>query len=304
MAKPAVDPRIALWTLLAMVAFAANSVLCRMALGAQRIDPASFTAVRLATGAIALSLVAWAGRTARPPARVGAGGAAWRRWVPPLALFLYAACFSFAYRTLSAGAGALILFGSVQVTMIVGGLLGGERPRVLEWIGLLIALAGLVGLTSPGWISGPGPGSLTAPPFSGAVLMAVAGIAWGLYSLAGRGGGDPVAATRRNFLLAAPLALMVVAVAYSRIEVSRQGLMLATLSGALASGIGYVVWYSALRGLSATRAATVQLSVPVLAALGGVVLLAESVSFRLALAAVLVLGGVGLSILGRAPRRH
>jgi drug/metabolite transporter (DMT)-like permease len=316
MARPSVDPRIALWTLVAMVAFAANSVLCRMALGARRIDPASFTAVRLATGAIALSLIAWAGRAARPVGRSrgeaprgGARGTVWRRWASPVALFLYAACFSFAYLTLSAGAGALILFGAVQVTMIVAGLVGGERPRALEWLGLSVALGGLVLLTSPG-LSTPASTAaqsishgVAAPHFSGAVLMAVAGIAWGLYSLAGRGGTDPVRATTRNFLLAVPLALAVVAVAHSRIEVTRQGLVLATLSGALASGIGYVIWYAALRGLSATRAATVQLSVPVLAALGGVALLSETISFRLALATVLVLGGVGLSILGRAPRK-
>lgn len=306
MAKPAVDPRIALWTLLAMVAFAANSVLCRMALGAQRIDPASFTAVRLATGAIALSVIAWVGRAARPVARAGSAG--WRRWMPPIALFLYAACFSFAYLTLSAGAGALILFGAVQVTMIVAGLLSGERPRLLEWLGLGVALAGLVLLTSPGLATSgqvaanPVAGGLLAPPLSGAALMAVAGVAWGFYSLAGRGGSDPVAATMRNFQLAVPLALVVVVMAHPQIRISRPGLVLATLSGALASGLGYVLWYAALRGLSATRAATVQLSVPVLAALGGVALLAETISLRLALASVLVLGGVGLSILGRAPR--
>lgn len=286
------DPRTAALTGAAMVAFAANSVLCRLALGARHIDAASFTAVRLISGAVMLAVIGrWIGRRSRGSS-AGERPTGWRRWTPPVSLFLYAICFSFAYLTLSAGTGALILFGAVQVTMIAVGLAAGERPHAFEWSGLTIALGGLVFLVSPG---------LTAPPLAGAALMAVAGVSWGAYSLAGAGAQHPVAATSRNFLLAAPLAVAALVLLPGG-SATPEGLLLAALSGALASGLGYVLWYAALRGLAATRAATVQLSVPVLTALAGVAFLAERISPRLALASVVVLGGVGLSILGRAPR--
>jgi len=194
--------------------------------------------------------------------------------------------------SLSAGTGALILFGAVQATMIVSALRSGERPHRLEWCGLLLALAGLVYLVLPG---------LTAPPPGGSVLMAVAGTAWGFYSLRGRGAADPLLDTAGNFTRAVPFALAVSAIAFSKLHVSAAGLVLATASGALASGLGYVLWYAALRGLTATRAATVQLPVPVLTAIAGALVLSETITPRLVVATVLVLGGVALAVRGRVP---
>jgi drug/metabolite transporter (DMT)-like permease len=208
-----------------------------------------------------------------------------------LLLFLYAAAFSYAYNGLGAGAGALILFGSVQATMILFALRSGERPHVLEWSGLGLALTGLVYLVFPG---------LSAPPLLSSALMAVAGLAWGLYSLRGRGAMNPLEETTRNFVLALPPALLINLLMLRDAHVSRTGVVLAVLSGALASGVGYVVWYAALRGLTATRAATVQLAVPVLAAAGGVLFLSERISLRLLLAGVVILGGIGLALLGRS----
>lgn len=270
------------FTTVAMVAFASNSILCRLALGGGSIDPATFTTLRIASGAVTLFALA---ALTRRGARDAPGG-----WRSGFYLVLYAVTFSFAYLSLSAGTGALILFGCVQATMIAGALRSGERPGALEWAGIAIALGGLVFLTAPG---------LTAPSPAGSALMAAAGIAWGLYTLRGRGTGDPLVATSRNFMRAVPFALAVSFLMLSRREVSARGVLLAVSSGAAASGIGYVVWYAALRGLSATRAATVQLSVPVIAALGGVLFLSESVSPRLAGSAVLILGGVGLALAGR-----
>ncbi len=270
-------------TLFALVAFASNSILCRLALGNATIDPASFTSLRIASGAVTLSIIATLSR--RGAARHGGG------WMSAAFLFLYAAAFSFAYVTLPTGTGALILFGCVQLSMMMAALRAGERPRILEWAGLVIAFAGLVFLTAPG---------LTAPAPVGSALMALAGVAWGVYSIRGRRGSDPLLETTGNFVRAVPFALAVSLVMIARHHVSIQGCVLAVASGAVASGIGYVVWYAALRGLSATRAATVQLSVPVLAALGGILFLSEAVSLRLAASAMLILGGVGLALAGRA----
>lgn len=268
-------------TAFTLVAFASNSILCRLALAGGSIDPASFTTLRLASGATTLALIAvLSGR------RVRAGGG----WVSAFFLALYAIAFSLAYITLSAGTGALILFGCVQATMIIAALRSGERPGALQWAGLATALGGLVFLTAPG---------LAAPTPLGSLLMALAGFAWGVYTLRGRSGHDPLAATTRNFLRAVPFALAASLIMLGRRDISAHGAILAVASGALASGVGYVAWYAALRGLSATRAATVQLSVPVIAALGGVVFLSETVSPRLALSAVLILGGVGLTLAGR-----
>jgi drug/metabolite transporter (DMT)-like permease len=273
------------WTGFALVAFAANSVLCRLALGRAAIDAASFSTIRLASGAgVLLIITAVVNRKA--PA-LGRGNP-----VSALFLFLYAAAFSFAYNGLGAGAGALILFGSVQATMILFALGSGERPRVLEWAGLGLALSGLVYLVFPGLAA--------APPLLSSASMAVAGISWGLYSLRGRGAESPLVATTRNFVLALPPALIVNLLMLRAAHVSRTGVMLAVLSGALASGVGYVVWYAALRGLTATRAATVQLAVPVLAASGGVLFLSERITLRLLLAAFVILGGVALALTARA----
>jgi drug/metabolite transporter (DMT)-like permease len=206
-------------------------------------------------------------------------------------LWVYVAAFSFAYITLSAGTGALILFGAVQLTMFAVGLRDGERFTALAWAGFALAVAGLLYLVSPG---------LAAPPLAGTLLMAAAGIAWGVYSLRGRGAGEPVAATAGNFVRAAPLALMLSLVFASQFKVSSPGVLLAIASGAVTSGLGYVLWYAALPHLSALRAATVQLSVPPLAAIGGVLLLSEALTMRLLLASAAILGGIALVLASRA----
>jgi drug/metabolite transporter (DMT)-like permease len=269
-------------TVVAMTAFATNSVLCRMALGAHAVDAASFTAVRLASGAVILAVLTI---FLRDYHALAAGS-----WLSGFQLFLYAVAFSFAYLSLSAGTGSLILFGSVQATMIISGLRSGERPHVLQWAGLAIALAGLIYLVFPG---------ITAPSPGGSLLMALAGTAWGLYSLRGRGAKDPVYQTAGNFIRAVPFALVVWAASVHGLHAEPRGILLAILSGSLASGIGYVIWYTALRGLSSTRAATVQLSVPVLAAFGGVIFLAEIVTLRLVVASILILGGVALTAIAK-----
>lgn len=264
-------------TLLAMVAFAANSLLCRMALGEGHIDAASFTTVRMASGALTLFLIVlpqWR-RSGRAPAD----------WRSVAMLFAYMAFFSFAYLSLSVGTGALLLFGAVQLTMFVAALRAGERFAPASWAGLALAVTGLVYLLWPG---------VTAPDPLGAGLMIAAGTAWGLYSLLGRSMRNPLEATANNFILAVPLALVVSLLFLGDLRLSHEGLTLAALSGAVASGLGYVAWYAALKGLTAARAATVQLSVPVLAAVGGVVLLAEPVTSRLVLASAATLGGIAI----------
>lgn len=274
--------RLLILTVLAMVAFAGNSLLCRIALKHTAIDPASFTTLRLASGALVLWLVAR--RQAQgAPARTGAGN-----WPSALALFAYAAGFSFAYVSLPAGTGALLLFGAVQATMIGYGLARGERFRRPQLVGLLLAFGGIVGLLLPG---------LSAPPLAGSLLMIGAGAAWGIYSLRGRGAGDPTRVTAGNFLRAAPLALALSLLGIKGASVDAAGVGLAVASGALTSGIGYAIWYSTLPALKATTAATVQLSVPVIAALGGIAFLGEPVTLRLALASSAILGGIALVVL-------
>jgi len=267
-------PRTLLLTTVAMVAFAANSLLCRMALGAAAIDAPSFTGLRLASGALVLWLLARRHRAAvRPNPRAAA------------CLFTYAAAFSFAYLELEAGTGALILFAAVQATMVAAGLRAGDRCPALCWAGLALSLGGLAYLVAPG---------LTAPPLASAALMAVAGVAWGLYSLSGRGAADPLKATASNFALAVPLALLLCLPFAGELQVTSRGALLAIASGAVASGLGYVIWFAALRGLTASGAATVQLSVPVLAACGGILWLGEPATLRLLVASVLILGGIAL----------
>ena len=266
-------------TSLAMIAFAGNSILCRLALKNTSIDATTFTTIRLLSGAVMLWLVA----------RLSRGTPAGRgNWLSAVALFVYAAGFSFAYVSLPAASGALLLFGAVQATMIGLGLWAGERLRLLQLAGLMLALAGLVGLLLPG---------LTAPPLYGSSLMLVAGVAWGVYSLRGKGTGDPVRVTEGNFLRAVPIAAVLSVVTYQGASVDSAGLLYAVASGALASGIGYAIWYTALPALKATHAATVQLSVPVIAALGGIIFLGETVTLRLVLASIAVLGGIALVIL-------
>lgn len=272
-------------TALALMGFAANSLLCRGALGAGTVDAASFTLVRIAAGALVLALLARASST--PASRVRAGS-----WKAALALFVYALGFSFAYLRLPAGTGALILFGCVQATMVLGGQRAGERPPARQFLGLAIAFAGLLGLLARG---------ITAPDPLGAALMALAGIAWGLYSLLGRGGKDPLAATARNFRLALVPAVIASALAFSSRHASMQhasmeGIALAVASGGLASGIAYSLWYAALRDLGATQAAIVQLGVPVLTALAAVLFLGESLTPRLCVAGAVILAGIALAI--------
>lgn len=275
--------RIILLTVLAMVAFAGNSLLCRLALRDTTIDAASFTAIRLCSGAVMLWLVV----RVRGGAYTGAGN-----WRSALALFAYAAGFSFAYLSLPAASGALLLFGAVQATMIGHGLWAGERLRRMQLAGLALALGGLVGLLLPG---------LSAPPLQGSLLMLGAGVAWGVYSLRGRGAGDATQVTAGNFLRAVPIAAALSLLMIGDVSLDRAGIAYAVASGALASGLGYAIWYTALPGLKATKAATVQLSVPVIAALGGVAFLGEAITLRLMLASVAILGGIALVILEKRP---
>jgi drug/metabolite transporter (DMT)-like permease len=267
-------------TSLAMIAFAANSLLCRMALGDSAIDPASFTTLRLISGALILWLIVFLRRSGKTTNQ--------RDFVATGFLFAYAILFSFAYISLTAGTGALILFGMVQATMILTGLLKGERPHWLAWLGISAAIAGLVYLVSPG---------VTAPPVTGAILMALAGIAWGGYSLKGRHAKEPVSATAYNFVFAVPLTLLTSVIMYNDMHLTVRGVVLALLSGVVASGIGYVIWYSALPHLSPTPAASVQLSVPLIAAFAGIVVLNEKLTVRLVIASVLILGGIAMVVL-------
>lgn len=269
-------------TAVAMLALAANPLLCRMALGARHIDAASFTSIRVVAGAVMLwLLMVWSRRGGeRKPVD-------WRQVVT---LFGYMIFFSFAYVSISVGTGALILFGAVLLTMFAVALKSGEHFSPLSWAGLVIAIFGLVYLVSPG---------VAAPEPVGAILMAVAGIAWGLYSLLGRGEADPLGTTADNFLHAVPLAVAVNLFFWKDAHTSWHGVALAALSGSIASGLGYALWYAVLAGMAATRAATAQLSVPVIAALGGVVLLAEPVTLRLVVSSVATLGGIAMVLLQR-----
>jgi len=279
--------RLFVLVVLTMIAFAGNSLLCRLALRNTPIDAASFTAIRLVSGAIALWLIVRLRDAARTDSGTHVDGS---NWLSALVLFAYAVAFSFAYVSLSAGTGALLLFGAVQATMIGWGLYRGERFLPGQVVGLLLAFAGLVGLMLPG---------ISAPSLQGSVLMLGAGVAWGVYSLRGRGAGDPTRTTAGNFLrsVAFALALAVAALPWSSLD--HAGVCYAIASGALTSGVGYAIWYTALKGLKATHAATVQLSVPVIAALGGVLFLDEHVTLRLLVAAVAILGGIALVVLGR-----
>jgi drug/metabolite transporter (DMT)-like permease len=276
--------RVTTLTTLALIAFAGNSVLCRLALADGSIDAASFSTVRLVSGAIALLLILTASnRGARSPS--------YGSWMSAAMLFLYAVCFSFAYISLDTGVGALILFGMVQLTMVAGALIVGDRPTVAEWIGWLLAIAGFVYLVSPG---------LAAPSPLGSVLMAVAGIAWGIYSLRGRQEPHALAGTTYNFVRSVPMVIVISALALKDLHLTTSGILLAIMSGAITSGVGYAIWYTALRSITSMQAAMVQLSVPVLAAAGGVLFLSELVSLRLIVSSLLILGGIFLAIFGKS----
>ena len=265
-----------------MIAFAGNSLLCRLALKSTDIDAASFTTIRLLSGAVMLWVLVRSGAQGQ----VGKGN-----WFSAFALFIYAAGFSFAYLGLSAAMGAMLLFGSVQVTMISYGLSRGERLHGLSLAGVLIALAGFIGLLLPG---------ISAPPLLQSLLMSLAGVAWGVYSLRGKDAGDPLQITAGNFLRAAVIAVVSCLVFYpfttANVELDFQGIAYAICSGAITSGLGYALWYSVLAFLKTTTAAIMQLSVPAIAALGGVFLLQEPISIRLLLASIAILGGITVVI--------
>ncbi|HEY2866414.1 MAG TPA: DMT family transporter [Pyrinomonadaceae bacterium] len=280
------------YTAFALVAFAFNSILCRMALRSGEADAAGFTLVRLVSGAVALVVISFlvgSPRLSKTSVLKGHGN-----WLSAFLLFAYAICFSFAYLGLTAGTGALILFGSVQLTMIVCAIIHGERPHALEWIGLNAAVAGLVYLVLPG---------LSAPPIRSSALMAAAGAAWGFYTLRGRGSTAPLTDTAGNFLRSVPMVVIAAIPFLSKIDLSTHGIALAIASGAVTSGIGYSIWYAALRHLTATRAAVVQLAVPLLTAGFGILLLSELATERLAIAAALILGGIALMIFNKKGHR-
>lgn len=265
-------------TSLALISFAANSLLCRLALADHEIDPNSFTLVRLVCGAALLAVVA----SLTKKSNFHNQGS----WISGFMLFAYAIAFSLAYLGLTAATGALILFGTVQATMIAGALFNRQKIAAIQWIGVVLATSGLVYLTLPG---------LNAPPISSAIWMFAAGVSWGIYSLRGRGSKDPIADTAANFLRSLPFAIPLLVLILLNRHFTPLGLGLAALSGAITSGLGYVAWYSALPYLGSARSATVQLLVPILAAVGGIALLGETMSLRLALAGGLTLGGVALA---------
>ena len=268
--------RLTFLTTLTMIAFAGNSLFCRMALKQTGIDAASFTSVRLLSGAAMLWLLM-----------------TWQRQAPlahgslrsALALFLYAVTLSFAYRSINTGAGALMLFGAVQMTMLIAGFIAGERMSGVQTMGFTAAMAGLVILVSPG---------VEAPSMLDSILMLASGIAWGVYSLLGRGQPNPAAATAGNFLRAAPMTVALSLIALPWLHLDSQGVLYAALSGAVTSALGYVLWYRVLQHMRAMTASTVQLSAPVIAAIGGILLLGEALTRNLVIATVLILGGIWL----------
>jgi drug/metabolite transporter (DMT)-like permease len=275
-------PRLAIFTILAMLAFAGNSLLCRLALKESHIDAATFSAVRITSGA----LVLWGLVQVERGTRALSGS-----WISSLALFVYVACFSAAYLSLSAGTGALLLFGTVQATMIAHGLSVGERLDFRQVAGFVVCVAGLFGLVMPG---------LSAPSPSGSAMMAAAGVAWGIYSIRGKGGSNPLKNTAGNFVRASVPAVLLGTSLYPWARFDVMGLILAVASGALTSGIGYVIWYAALRDLKSTTAAAVQLSVPVLATMGGVAILGEVLTLRLSASSIAILGGIALVVCRRS----
>ena len=279
--------KLSFYTTLALLAFAGNSVLCRLALGDESIDAASFTSIRLLSGIATLILIVVVSRKDNQTATLLKTSGS---WLASLMLFIYAAAFSFAYISLDTATGALILFASVQFTMIFISLISGNRPHSLEWLGILIAFAGFFYLVAP---------NINTPSFDSFILMVLAGIAWGAYTLIGRGSRTPLHDTTSNFLRTLPFVLVLILFSLSNFHLSQQGILLAILSGAIASGIGYAIWYRALRELSVTLAAVLQLLVPIIAGIGGLIFAQEAITIRLVIASILVLGGILIVLRGR-----
>jgi len=268
---------------LALIAFAANSVLCRLALGNGSIDASGFTVIRLVSGAVALFIIlSIKGNNKVVPSKGS--------WGASFSLFLYAITFSYAYLSIDTGTGALILFGSVQITMILLALIYGARLHISEWFGVIIAFIGFIYLILP---------SITAPSMNGFILMAVSGISWGIYTLIGRSSKNALMDTSYNFLRTMPLVALLAVFTIDNTSYSLEGVVLALLSGAITSGVGYTIWYIALRGLSSTQSAVIQLSVPVIAAIGGVMFVSENITFRLIISATIVFSGILMVILGK-----
>lgn len=282
--------RVLLLVSLAMLAFAANSILARLALSDQVVDPLAYTGIRLVSGGAMLLAIIWL-RNRRALLAIGRSGS----WVQTAALAGYALAFSLAYGWLGAATGALILFASVQVGMVARAIASGDRPGTLEWVGLALAMGAFVYLVSPG---------LAAPDPIGAILMVISGLCWAAYSLLGRGSSQPLEDTAGNFLRATPLGLVLLAGGLMMAQPQWQGVALAMASGAIASGLGYAVWYAVLPSMSRTRAAIVQLSVPVLSALGGVLFIREMLNMRLAVSSLVILGGIAIATLAAGHRRH
>lgn len=272
-----------IYTVLALMAFAGNSLICRIALKESAIEPAMFTNIRLISGAIFLILLV---RLSKKSGQVKSKGS----WVSGAMLFLYAAAFSYAYVSLDTGTGALILFGVVQITMITFSLFSGYKMSYVEWLGVFLALTGFLYLMLPG---------AKAPSLSGFILMTVSGIGWGYYSLRGKNSKNPLHDTAYNFLKAIPFLLLLLYLLLLENNYTTQGILLALFSGIVTSGLGYIIWYAALKGLSHIQASVVQLFVPILAAIGGVIFVNEVVSYRLLVASVMVLGGILLLIIKR-----
>lgn len=300
--------KVFFYTTFALVAFAFNSILCRLALRGEEADAAGFTGVRLVSGAVALVVIGWlvskgenlsgsegergaelaesGGKNTLPTGRVSAFGS----WPSAFFLFAYAVCFSFAYLGLTAGTGALILFGSVQMSMVAAAIFKGERPTVLESLGLVIAVGGLVYLVLPG---------LASPPLASSLLMAAAGMSWAAYTIRGKSSTDPLADTTGNFVRSVPMAAVVALIYLPNLHLTPRGWLLAILSGAVTSGVGYTIWYSVVKDHTTTRAAVLQLSVPVIAAVIGIAFLGETATMTLIVASILILGGIGLTIFGK-----
>ena len=274
-----------IYTTLALIAFAANSVICRLALKDGAIDPGMFTGIRLFSGAAVLIALVFLSKDKRYEKSKGS-------WTSAGMLFLYAAAFSYAYVSLETGIGALIIFGMVQITMIASSLISGYKMNVMEWLGIVLALAGFLYLLLPG---------ASAPSLSGFILMSLSGIGWGIYSLRGKNSKHPLVDTAYNFLRSLPFLILLLYFLAQETNYSTKGILLALLSGIVTSGIGYTIWYTALKGLNSIQASIVQLLVPVLAAMGGVIFIGELISLRLMASSLMILGGILLLIIKRIP---